>query len=101
MVPEPEVETSSEIERPRVLIVDDEYGPRESIAFTLGKTFTVDKSERAADALTKVRRTRYAVVILDIHMPDMDGITALGRIREIDPEVAIERRSKPAGVLLP
>ena len=35
----------------RVLVVDDEYGPRESIAFTLGTEFRVDKAERAREAL--------------------------------------------------
>lgn len=89
MVSEFETKTPKKTERPRVLVVDDEYGPRESIAFTLGKEFEVEKSERALDALERVKRTRFAVIILDIRMPEMDGIAALSKIREIDPEVAI------------
>ncbi len=34
-----------QLSRPRVLVVDDEYGPRESIAFTLGTEFEVDKAD--------------------------------------------------------
>jgi signal transduction histidine kinase len=80
------VSTSS---KPRVLVVDDEYGPRESIAFTLGAEFTVDTAERAAEALEKIKAQQYGVIILDIRMPEMDGIKALGKIREIDREVAV------------
>lgn len=76
-------------ERVRVLVVDDEYGPRESIAFTLGTKFKVDKAERAAEALKKIEQERYAVIVLDIRMPEMDGVTALHKIRELDREVAV------------
>lgn len=81
--------TSVNLDRPRVLVVDDEYGPRESIAFTLGTEFTVDTAERAKEALDKIVAETYAVVILDIRMPEMDGIKALAKIREVDPEVAV------------
>lgn len=75
--------------KPRVLVVDDEYGPRESIAFTLGAEFAVDTAERATEALEKIKSQPYSVVILDIRMPEMDGIKALGKIRELDQEVAV------------
>lgn len=75
--------------KPAVLVVDDEYGPRESIAFTLSNEFAVDTAERAIDALAKVREREYAVIILDIRMPEMDGIKALESIRRIDGEVSV------------
>lgn len=75
--------------KPLVLVVDDEYGPRESIAFTLSAEFTVDTAERAAEALAKLRSKTYAVIVLDIRMPEMDGIRALEEIRKIDPLVSV------------
>lgn len=75
--------------KPLVLVVDDEYGPRESIAFTLSSEFTVETAERAAEALTKLRSKTYAVIVLDIRMPEMDGIRALEEIRRIDPLVSV------------
>ncbi len=81
--------TETKTDRARVLVVDDEYGPRESIAFTLGTEFTVDTAERAKEALGKIAQTEYAVIILDIRMPEMDGIAALERIRDLDPEVSV------------
>ncbi len=72
-----------------MLVVDDEYGPRESIAFTLSADFSVDTAERAAEALTKLRARPYAAVILDIRMPEMDGIRALEEIRKFDVDVSV------------
>jgi signal transduction histidine kinase len=81
----PEITT----EKPPVLVVDDEYGPRESIAFSLGDEFAVDTAERAKDALAKLRSKSYAAVVLDIRMPEMDGIRALEEIRKIDAHVSV------------
>lgn len=75
--------------KPLVLVVDDEYGPRESIAFTLSSEFTVETAERAAEALAKLRAKQFAVIVLDIRMPEMDGIRALEEIRKIDPLVSV------------
>ena len=76
-------------DRPVVLVVDDEYGPRESIAFTLSTEFSVDTAERASEAIAKLKQRAYAVVVLDIRMPEMDGIRALEEFRKIDPHVAV------------
>lgn len=73
----------------KVLVVDDEYGPRESIAFTLATEFAVDTAERAAQALAKIRETRYAAIVMDIRMPEMDGIRAVEELRKIDPLVSV------------
>ncbi len=80
---------ATKVDRARVLVVDDEYGPRESIAFTLGTEFAVDTAERAKEAIEKIARHTYAVIIMDIRMPEMDGIAALEYIRKLDPEVAV------------
>jgi len=76
-------------EKPCVLVVDDEYGPRESIAFTLSTEFVVETAERAAEALAKLKAKPYAVVVMDIRMPEMDGIRALEELRKIDPYVSV------------
>jgi len=72
-----------------VLVIDDEYGPRESVAFALSSDFNVDTAERAAEGLAKIRAREYASIVLDIRMPEMDGIRALEEIRKIDPLVAV------------
>jgi signal transduction histidine kinase len=72
-----------------VLVVDDEYGPRESIAFSLSAEFAVDTAERAREALAKVQARAYSAVVLDIRMPEMDGIRALEELRKIDADVSV------------
>ena len=76
-------------EKPFVLVVDDEYGPRESIAFSLAADFSVDTAERAKEALSKIQARPYSAVVLDIRMPEMDGIRALEELRKLDPYVSV------------
>jgi signal transduction histidine kinase len=85
----PRLESAGAVENPAVLVVDDEYGPRESIAFSLSGEFSVDTAERGRQALAKLREKAYAVVVLDIRMPEMDGIRTLEELRKIDPLVAV------------
>jgi signal transduction histidine kinase len=86
----PAVPTATSVgEKPPVLVVDDEYGPRESIAFSLSGEFSVDTADRAKEALQKLQTRQYAAVVLDIRMPEMDGIRALEELRKIDPHVAV------------
>lgn len=72
-----------------VLVVDDEYGPRESIAFSLSGEFAVETAERAREALVKIQSRAYAAIVLDIRMPEMDGIRALEELRKIDAHVSV------------
>ena len=76
-------------EKPLVLIVDDEYGPRESIAYTLSSEFDVVTSDRPSEGIKRVQERPFSVVILDIRMPEMDGIRALEAIRKIDRDVSV------------
>ncbi|MFM9081627.1 MAG: response regulator, partial [Opitutaceae bacterium] len=71
-----------------MLVVDDEYGPRESIAFTLGREFNVATADRGRMALEMVRQTPYDAIVLDIRMPEMDGIRTLEELRRLDAHVA-------------
>lgn len=85
----PTPDISDVTEKLPILVVDDEYGPRESIAFTLSAEFSVDTAERAREALAKIKARAYATVVLDIRMPEMDGIRALEELRKIDPNVSV------------
>lgn len=85
----PQEDTQSPVEMPPVLVVDDEYGPRESIAFSLSGEFAVDTAARGKLALEKVKEKAYSVVVLDIRMPEMDGIRTLEELRKIDPHVSV------------
>src|SRR5262245_29327232 len=73
-----------------VLIVDDE----EAVCWALGRAlgregYKATVAASAELALAAVDRQRPDVVILDIRLPGMDGLTALGRLRERLPEVPV------------
>jgi two-component system nitrogen regulation response regulator NtrX len=77
-----------------VLIVDDEAEIRESLESILHEEgYLVTTAATAAEALTLLRDAAYDVVLLDIWLPDRDGLDALGEIRTLDranvPEVVI------------
>lgn len=74
---------------PRVLVIDDELGPRESLRYLLGEEFKVDVSDRVEGGLEKISQTKYDTIIMDIRLPSMNGIEGLAKVREIDQEVSI------------
>ncbi|MBK5570565.1 sigma-54 dependent transcriptional regulator [Ensifer sp. SSB1] len=74
----------------RILLVDDEEDVRHSSAQALGLAgFRVETFAAAEHALEFISFSFSGVVISDIRMPGMDGMTLLQRIREIDAEVPV------------
>jgi len=77
-----------------VLIVDDEADIRRSLASILEEEgYIVTTAATAGEALALLSDAVYDVVLLDIWLPDRDGLEALGDIRKMDqasvPEVVI------------
>ena len=73
--------------RIHVLVVDDSAVVRQTMALVLGREKDL-RISTAADpiiAMEKMRRDRPHVVILDLEMPRMDGLTFLGHVMKSDP----------------
>ena len=75
---------------PRILLVDDE----ERFRVTLGKMLAAQGLEvhylaSGAAALKEINRQAYDVVLLDIRMPEMDGIETLAAIKKDHPDVEV------------
>ena len=85
MLPAPVVDAMTE--RPRVLIVDDEFGVRESLRAILAKDCDVLTASSGDEALDVVRRDTIDLVTLDLRMPGLGGIAVLERIKKVDPEI--------------
>lgn len=75
--------------RARILIVDDESGPRESIRLSLENMYDCQTAEDGFKGLEVLETFSPDMVILDINMPKMDGIETLRRIREKDADVEV------------
>ena len=70
----------------RVLVVDDEAGLRRFLVKELAaRGFTVDSAASGEEGLKKIAEAIYDVVLLDMKMPGMDGLTALREIRREAP----------------
>jgi DNA-binding response OmpR family regulator len=73
----------------KALVVDDEPHIVELLKECLeGEGYQVDGAVTASQALELIRHTSYDFMILDIMLPDMDGIMAHDRIRALDPDLA-------------
>lgn len=74
-----------------ILIVDDAAFMRMMIKDILTKNGynVVGEAEDGVEAIEKYKEFNPDLVTMDITMPEMDGITALKEIKEIDPESTI------------
>jgi two-component system KDP operon response regulator KdpE len=74
---------SKETNLPRILIVDDEPAIQRFLATALaGGEFAVFQAENGHAALAAAVTVKPDVVLLDLGLPDMDGVEVIGRIRQ-------------------
>jgi len=65
-----------------VLVVDDELSIRRMLGYMLGKTdYTVLMASDGEEALEKLANNPVNVLLLDVAMPNMDGLTLLRHVR--------------------
>ena len=73
----------------RILVVDDELGPRESLRMLLKPAYQIQTADGGRMALEQIPTYRPDVVILDIKMPELDGLEVLRRVKRIDPAIEV------------
>ena len=72
----------------RILVIDDEESVRKSLAFVLeDEGYMVDVAENGQEAIKKSKANLYNLALVDIRLPDMDGISLLSQMRETVPEM--------------
>jgi len=72
-----------------VLIVDDEKNLRSALKMGLEENYRVLEASSGSAALEKVLHENIDVVLLDIKLPDTDGITLLNKIKEADENIDV------------
>jgi len=75
--------------QPSLLIVDDEVGVRESLKMIFGKDYRLLEADSVRVAMQKAKENKPEVVLLDILMPGTDGLKALRRIKELNPNCEV------------
>ena len=69
--------------KPRALVIDDEVQIRRLLRVALeGAGYEVHEADAGQPGLRAVALTRPEVVLLDLGLPDLDGLTVLKRLRE-------------------
>lgn len=74
----------------RVLVVDDDKVLQNSVREALEfHHFAVDVADNGKEALSAVYKEKYDLVVMDVNMPEMDGIEALTEIKKYDPSIIV------------
>ena len=72
----------------RILLVDDETSVLDLVRTTLETCgHVIDTAASSQEAMEKVRRNDYAMVILDLLLPDMNGFLLSQEIRRVRPDL--------------
>ncbi len=71
------------MDAPLLMLIDDEFGVRESIKMVLGKQYRLIEADSVEAAMPMVQEARPDVILLDVMMPRTDGLEMLQRIKKI------------------
>jgi DNA-binding NtrC family response regulator len=75
-------------ETTRILIIDDDENIRKVLATILEEEgYEVESVDTAKKAIEKTRRKFYNIALIDIRLPDMEGIELLTRMKDTTPKI--------------
>jgi DNA-binding NtrC family response regulator len=78
-----------ELEQARILIIDDDETVRKSHEAVLKENgYLVDIAENGKEAIAKSKARLYNLALVDLRLPDMDGVELLTAMREAVPKMA-------------
>lgn len=74
----------------KILVLDDEKIVLDSVSRILEEEgYQVVGCQNASDALETLKQGGFDILITDLKMPGMDGLQAMGKVHEIDPDLSI------------
>jgi two-component system response regulator HydG len=73
-----------------ILVIDDDKAMRDACFQILSRQgYQVELAASARQGITLLERLSFDAILLDLVMPDMDGLEALKKIRALDPEIEV------------
>jgi len=77
-----------EREQARILVIDDDATVRRSLEVVLKEDgYEVDVAENGKEAIAKSKARLYNIALVDLRLPDMDGVELLTAMREAVPKM--------------
>ncbi|MCG6878013.1 MAG: sigma-54 dependent transcriptional regulator [Deltaproteobacteria bacterium] len=76
-------------EKATILVVDDENGVRQSFNMVLKDDYNVLLAANGEEAMAIFKKNRVDLILMDIRLPDTDGVTLLQKLKEIEPDTEI------------
>jgi excisionase family DNA binding protein len=76
-------------DRARILVVDDEQAVRDLLVRTLSTDYDVDAAPDGPTALERMDTTDYDLLITDLKMPGMDGLSVIREARRKSSDIAV------------
>ena len=77
-------------EKESILIIDDDESTCRMLSLMLGKRgYEMETAGTGKEALEKVKERFFNVALLDIRLPDMEGVELLEPLRRMHPDIAI------------
>ncbi len=80
---------SQAAQKPTLLVVDDEEGPRQSLKIVFKDAYNCLLANDAESALEIARKNKVNVAVLDILMGGMSGVELLKHLKDIDPTIEV------------
>ncbi|MHA3770182.1 response regulator [Verrucomicrobiota bacterium sgz303538] len=77
------------MEKPNLLIVDDEDGPRQSLRIVFKRDYNVFVASSGQEALAIAKENRINVAVCDILMSGMSGVEVLKALKDLDPKIEV------------
>ncbi len=74
----------------KILIVDDDAGTRKTLSLILtSRGYGVETAATGRDALQKVKQTSFDVALVDLRLPDLEGVDLVAPFRQCYPDMVI------------
>lgn len=84
------IEFPKEAVRAEILVIDDEVAVNNNVRKILSKKeFSVDQALTKAEALEKIEQKAYALIVLDLKIPEVKGLELLKAIRDRRPDTKV------------
>lgn len=70
--------------KPKILVVDDNAGNKLLLQYSLDGFYDVEFASNGLSALNKFKQNKYDLILMDVYMPELDGIETTKRMRQME-----------------